>query len=220
MRFKVNPDTNSERTRERNGLAALSTRVRVGEFSNVRAIAEMNNGQLQMASTFVKASGGSDVVPFEDKAVDKRLGSMKLCLPGVALQQMSGQTGARIADLLIQHPNFIGMQASDTSGVMIPMRTLDHVEVFYDDKPILRVEGCLSLSHNPKFRFLCVRQDDVGSGLGGGFSVRLLDSAKAKLQRSRPAQRVSIAPRVSRTDSRRSALHCFARIVSLALFDS
>lgn len=174
---------------ERNGLADLSTRVRVGEFSNVRAVAEMNDGQLQVASAFVKASGGCDVVPFEDKSVvDERLGTMKLRLPGVAVKQMSGQTGARLADLLIEHPNYNGMQASDTPGVMIPMRTLDHIEVFYDNKPILRVEGYLSLSHNPKFRFHYVPQDDGGSGSDGGFSVRLLDSAKAQFQRSWPAQ--------------------------------
>ncbi len=174
---------------ERNGVADLATRVRVGEFSHVRAVAEMNDGSLLVASKFVKASGGCDVVPFEDKAaVNSRLGKMKLRLPGgVAVSGASEKVGARFADLLIEHPNYNGMQASEIPGVMIPMRTLDHVEVTYDQKPLLRIEGYLSLSHNPKFRFHYIPEEDRGVGPGSGFSVRLLDSAKAEFERSWPS---------------------------------
>lgn len=180
---------------ERNGVADLATRVRVGEFSHVRAVAEFNDGQLVMASKFVKASGGCDVAPFEDSAaVEKRLGKMKLRLPGGTGSSSSQLAGARFADLLIEHPNYNGMQRSDTPGVMIPLRTLDHVEVTYDGKPLMRIEGHLSLSHNPKFRFHYLQEEkaEANSGAdtsnsGAGFSVRLLDSANTAFERSWPA---------------------------------
>ena len=40
------------------GRAEVETRVRVNDYSFVRAIAEMNDGQLYMTARFVKASGG------------------------------------------------------------------------------------------------------------------------------------------------------------------
>ena len=40
------------------GVTHLSTRVRVNDYSYVRAIAETQGGELHMAKTFVKASGG------------------------------------------------------------------------------------------------------------------------------------------------------------------
>ena len=40
------------------GRAAFSTRVRVNAYTNIRAIAETNDGELYMAKRFVKASGG------------------------------------------------------------------------------------------------------------------------------------------------------------------
>ncbi|TIN68881.1 MAG: quinoprotein dehydrogenase-associated SoxYZ-like carrier, partial [Mesorhizobium sp.] len=40
------------------GVTHLSTRVRVNDYSYLRAIAETQSGQLHMMQTFVKASGG------------------------------------------------------------------------------------------------------------------------------------------------------------------
>ncbi|OUR86385.1 quinoprotein dehydrogenase-associated SoxYZ-like carrier, partial [Methylophaga sp. 42_8_T64] len=40
------------------GMVDISTRMRVDQYTMVRAIAEMNDGSLHMVSRFVKASGG------------------------------------------------------------------------------------------------------------------------------------------------------------------
>mgnify|MGYP003585816711 FL=1 len=45
------------------GRADIETRVRIDAYTHVRAIAEMNTGELYMATRFVKASGGCSAPP-------------------------------------------------------------------------------------------------------------------------------------------------------------
>src|SRR5262249_23475505 len=40
------------------GVSSISTRVRVDSYTNVHAVAELTDGRLYVASTYVKASGG------------------------------------------------------------------------------------------------------------------------------------------------------------------
>ena len=64
--FELTPET---------GKADLAMRVRVNSYSYIRAVAEMNNGQLFMAKKFVKASGGcSAPIGADLDAAMKRLG--------------------------------------------------------------------------------------------------------------------------------------------------
>ena len=67
--FEFTPET---------GKADLAMRVRVNTYSYIRAIAEMNDGQLYMSKKFVKASGGcSAPIGADLDAAMKRLGKMK-----------------------------------------------------------------------------------------------------------------------------------------------
>ena len=61
------------------GVTHLSTRVRVNDYSYLRAIAETQSGELHMAQTFVKASGGcsAPAVKNTDEALAS-MGKMKL----------------------------------------------------------------------------------------------------------------------------------------------
>ena len=61
------------------GVTHLSTRVRVDDYSWLRAIAETNDGALHMSQTFVKASGGcsAPAVKNTDEALAS-MGKMKL----------------------------------------------------------------------------------------------------------------------------------------------
>jgi hypothetical protein len=45
------------------GRAEIETRVRVEEYTTVRAVAEFNDGRLVMVSRFLKASGGCSHPP-------------------------------------------------------------------------------------------------------------------------------------------------------------
>ncbi len=158
------------------GMADIATRVRVAEYSNVRAVAEFNDGRLVMAKRFVKASGGCDVSPFVDQQeVMNRIGTMKLRLPG------GPQPGkpSRV-DLMIDHPNYNGMQVSNTPGVYLPVRMLKTVEVSYAGAVLMRIDGHDSLSHDPQFRFFYVPEGP------GALSVRALDSARATFEQSWP----------------------------------
>src|SRR5690606_12831938 len=88
------------------GKADLAMRVRVNSYSFVRAIAEMNDGQLYMAKTFVKASGGcSAPIGADLDAAMKRIGKAKFRL---ADNIEPGQPSQ--AQLFISHPNITGMQ--------------------------------------------------------------------------------------------------------------
>lgn len=150
----------------RSGEAHLKTRVRVNEFSAVRAVAELNTGEHYVASDFVRASGGCDTPPRVDtKALTQTMGRMNLRLPGgTRLGELSA------ADLLITHPNFNGMQVGNTAGEYLPMRLVQRIEVSYANDPILMIDGHLSLSQDPKFRFYYVPEK------AGEFTARVIDS--------------------------------------------
>ena len=53
--------------------------MRINEYTNVRAIAETSDGELYMASRFVKAAGGCSAPALKDhEQAMARLGQMKL----------------------------------------------------------------------------------------------------------------------------------------------
>ena len=61
------------------GRADIETRVRLEEYTFVRAVAELNNGDLHMAHRYVRASGGCSAPAGKDQeAALARLGRMKL----------------------------------------------------------------------------------------------------------------------------------------------
>ena len=68
----------------KSGRADLALRIRINDYSRVRAIAETNDGELYMSTRFVKASGGcsAPVGTNLEKAL-ARLGNMKLKTCGV-----------------------------------------------------------------------------------------------------------------------------------------
>lgn len=133
----------------RSGTATISTRVRVNAYTNIRAIAETNDGALYMATKFVKASGGcsAPALKDEDQAL-ARLGKMKLkqSLPARLDEPNEVQ-------LLISHPNYSGLQMDQVTRHYIPAFFVQDVVVRYGDEPILTVEGAISLSEDPSFRF-------------------------------------------------------------------
>ena len=131
------------------GIAAIDTRVRVNAYTNVRAIAELSDGELYMTSRFVKASGGCSAPAGKDQdAALARLGKMKL-RPGGTLEL--GQ--ANRAQLLISHPNNTGMQMDQLTRHYVPAHFVRRIEVRYGDEPVLTVESDISLSEDPSIHF-------------------------------------------------------------------
>ncbi len=163
------------------GDATFSTRVRVNEYTNVRAIAELNDGSLHMAVQFVKAAGGCSAPALKDKEeAFANLGRMKLKQPDqVALNQPNQ------AQLLVSHPNFSGMQFDQISRNYIPAHFIQNVTVRYGDRTVMTVEGNISLSENPSFHFNYMPTAEAE------MSVEVIDSDGMKFSQTWP---VSPAP--------------------------
>jgi sulfur-oxidizing protein SoxY len=83
-----------------NGIATIATRVRVNEYTDIHAIAETSDGELYMASRFVKAAGGCSAPALKDhEQAMARLGQMRLNHPPFRLGAPNQ------VQLLISHPN-------------------------------------------------------------------------------------------------------------------
>jgi sulfur-oxidizing protein SoxY len=148
------------------GRATIATRVRINEYTNVRAIAETSDGQLYMASRFVKASGGCSAPALKDhEQAMARLGQMKIR----ALTPFQPGSPNEV-QLLVSHPNYSGMQMDPVSRHWIPPHYVREIHVSYGGRPIMRVEGDISLSENPSIHFSFVPEGP------GELGVRVVDS--------------------------------------------
>ena len=148
------------------GVVNLSTRVRVNAYTNVRAIAETNDGKLFMTTKYVKASGGCSAPAGKDQdAALARLGKMKL------RQAVAAEAGQpHRAQLLISHPNSTGMQMDQVSRHYVPAHFINNIDVSYQGESVLRVESDISLSEDPSIHFNYVPRG------GGEMRVDVTDS--------------------------------------------
>ena len=125
-------------------------RVRVNQYSNIRAIVETDGGRY-MDGRFVKASGGcsAPATRANDEAL-AAMGEMKLKSFG-----MDGavSTPRREAQIMIRHPNYSGLQRDQITQLFVPAHFLSRIEVLQGDDRLFLLEGGISLSENPVFRF-------------------------------------------------------------------
>ena len=148
------------------GRAAFSTRVRVNAYTNIRAIAETNDGELYMAKRFVKASGGCSAPAGKDPdAALARLGKMKLRQSDALVL---GEPN--LAQLLVSHPNHTGMQMDQITRHYVPAYFVNNIEVRYGDEPVLTVESDISLSEDPSIHFYYTPEEPAE------LSVKVTDS--------------------------------------------
>ena len=134
------------------GKADLAMRIRVNTYSNIRAIAETNDGKLTMTKKFVKASGGcsAPIGADLDEAMS-RIGKMKFRLDeGVK----SGE--ASLAQLMISHPNLTGMQMDQITRFVRKSHFIDQLKVSFNNKPVLNAKIDIAISADPNFRFYFV----------------------------------------------------------------
>lgn len=128
----------------------LSTRVRMDQYSDVRAIAETADGKLYMVSKFVKASGGCSAPASKDaEEAAKSLGKMQI-------KTAIGKTSEGLApeaQIAIKHPNTTGMQMDQLTGLYAPARYINKIEVKSGTNVVFTVEGGISFSEDPSIRF-------------------------------------------------------------------
>ncbi len=128
----------------------LATRVRIDQYSDVRAIAETTDGKLYMTSRFVKASGGCSAPASKDaEEAAKSIGKMKI---RTAFKDPAAAS-LQEAEIMIKHPNNSGLQMDQVTGLYTPAHFVDKLEVRTGDKLVFTMTGGISISENPHFRF-------------------------------------------------------------------
>ncbi len=136
-------------------VSEISTRVRVNNYTDVHAVAELSDGQLYMVKTFVKASGGCSA-PAAKVADDarSRLGQMRY--RQFAKAGEGPASGAREAQIMIGHPNNSGLQMDQVTQLYTPAFFVNELRLWQDDSLVLSMEGGISISEDPNIRFTYV----------------------------------------------------------------
>lgn len=128
----------------------LSTRVRVNSYSHVRAIVETSDGKLYMTAKFVKAAGGCSAPAAKDAdAALANLGKIRV----KTFERATDRPGLREAQLMIRHPNNSGFQTDELTGLYIPAKFVQRIEVKRGGEVVFRMEGGISISEDPNIRF-------------------------------------------------------------------
>lgn len=139
------------------GKADLAMRIRVETFSYVRAVAELNTGELYMTKSFIRAKGACSAPPpasMEDSR--KLLGKMKMRVVG---KVKFGKPN--LMQVKVRHPNITGMAPLKIgSRVIPPAFFMDSFEVTYNDKLIVKAFLTFSISMDPAIRFYFIPEKE------------------------------------------------------------
>jgi sulfur-oxidizing protein SoxY len=149
-KFELGPDAN---------VTEISTRVRVNNYTDVHAVAELSDGKLYMAKTYVKASGGCSAPAAKNADEAKaRLGQMRYrqFAKELAKQGDGPASATREAQIMIGHPNNSGLQMDQVTQLYIPAFFVNELRLWQDDSPVLAMEGGISISEDPNIRFTYV----------------------------------------------------------------
>ena len=118
----------------------IDLRVRIDRFTSVRAIAETQDGHLQMRSAWVNASGGCSAPPSAAQ--------------GGTLGQIRFRPSAddKALQISIRHPNNSGFQIDPRSGDPIPPHFISRIRLIAAGQTVLDADTGISLSENPTLR--------------------------------------------------------------------
>ena len=130
------------------GLADIETRIRVEQYTYVRAIVETSDGELAMAKAYVKASGGCSAPANRAPGEGDDLGRMKLMT-----QDQPKLNQPVMAQLMIRHPNASGMVMDQATRMYAPPHYVRRLEVSYAGEPVMTADVDFGISENPNFRF-------------------------------------------------------------------
>ena len=145
-KFELGPDAN---------VTEISTRVRVNNYTDVHAVAELSDGKLYVSKTYVKASGGCSA-PASKNADEarSRLGQMRY--RQFARSGQGPASGTREAQIMIGHPSHSGLQMDQVTQLYIPAFFVNELRLWQGDSLVLAMEGGISISEDPNIRFTYV----------------------------------------------------------------
>jgi sulfur-oxidizing protein SoxY len=157
-----------------NGRVDIETRVRIDEYSFVRAVAETNDGQLIMATRYVKASGGCSAAAGSDPAVAlANMGRMRFVLDGDA----PGSEPRRV-QFQVNHPNHSGFAMDQATRQFTPAHYVRRVDVSQGGRTVFTADVDFGISENPMFRFYFLAKGD------GPLQAAVVDSLDRRFQGS------------------------------------
>jgi sulfur-oxidizing protein SoxY len=168
----------------RNGRADLDLRIRINEYTPVRAIAETSDGRLYMSRRFVKASGGCSAPASGDlDAAIARIGQMKIRTSAGAAPGEPTRV-----HLLVSHPNLNGLQMDQLTGLYTPARFVKEVHVSFDGDDIFTAETSFAISENPSFEFyfLPARDGEITAEVVDTNDQHFLSTQKLELAAESP----------------------------------
>ena len=134
------------------GVSSIATRVRVDSYTNVHAVAELDDGKLYVVATYVKASGGCSAPAAKnaDEAV-ANLGQMRL--RQFTATDPAPASRPREAQIMVRHPNNSGLQMDQVTRLYIPAFFVNELHIWQDDTLVLAMQGGISISEDPNIRF-------------------------------------------------------------------
>ncbi len=129
----------------------FAVRVRVNAYSNIRVVAELDDGTLYGHARFVKASGGCSAPALKDAdAAMASMGEVRLRrFPDAA----SADDPRAEAQVMVRHPNNSGFQRDPLTNYYIPALFVDQLTVHQGDALLFRMTGGISISEDPTLRF-------------------------------------------------------------------
>lgn len=127
------------------GQADFETRLRVDEYSHVRVVSELSNGELHTDSRYVKTSGGCSAPPNRDNPA--LIGKTILKVAEVRVNQPVQ------ADVTVLHPNDTGFELNNQTVMFIPPHFVRSIRVSYAGRKVFDAELDFSISENPTLRF-------------------------------------------------------------------
>jgi sulfur-oxidizing protein SoxY len=128
------------------GQADFETRLRVDEYSHVRVVSELSNGELHTDSRYVKTSGGCSAPPNRD--APELIGKTLLKIDDEV--RIGRPTRAAVTVL---HPNDTGFELNEVTVMYIPSYFVRTIGVSYAGRKIFDADLDFSLSENPTLRF-------------------------------------------------------------------
>jgi sulfur-oxidizing protein SoxY len=153
------------------GERSFSTRVRIEDFSHVRAVLETEDGTLHMASRFIAAAGGCAAMAAKDletETVDLGKTLVKVFPPALP------QSPIWSAQVMIKHPNANGMQLDIKTANFIPARYVKEMVVKRDGELVFKMDSTFSISTNPNFRFT------FGKGSENNLDIAISDTDETR----------------------------------------
>jgi sulfur-oxidizing protein SoxY len=153
------------------GRADIETRVRVEEYTWMRAIAELDDGGLFMSARYVKAAGGCSAPYGTAPDFERFVPKLKLKLDASVV---AGEPV--LAQLMIQHPNSSGLARDQLTQLSIPAYYVRTIEITFAGMPVMSADIDFSISENPNFRFYFVPRK------GGELKAVVVDTKEREIE--------------------------------------